>query len=1587
MYIEPIVDERDIPLRPDPLSVNTAAAVPFPNEQHTCIEGPGTIESTFTQEEDPLSKMRESGNAISPPGPSQTLEFDGQSSIVQNELKDPANKGIRPETILNDAMHDVAEQTDESAMERPKSAATIPPIHAEKEDKMEEALSAFDLTDVEYVPGLDGLQSDIQAMDTSFPVASGDSRESVTLAAVPADVDGEAASTHAGFADKRPVSPDSDIPISPRQPDEESEEGEEGEDDVISEVPGVTAEPMSPRNGANVVHPSEYQQQQFENWDSGLAESQGLQRYIRVVMEKFVSGFEDAQRNSNHADTLFTMDQLQKSFLHYGIDHLEFGLNGVFLAIEDDLHTYASQLVGAFTLDTALKAYLLTLLPPRSIPANDDASDLSWLFRLECALNVLADMRAWHEPTRIRIACIEKHAINTFLPAPAAATTTSSTPSAATADQKLSAFRLSDKDRELLSVVHTNEQLVSSAFDVWITDGLEIFYLFLYSFLNSHRNSGAITKMNFCRTRVERVQTVVQKVITLDPTAWRKMEFLYSEIEDAVTLTRIQELVDQFLSGQRAHLKGLESCIFFQALVAFISRKADHISQSLLQFVSTLHPATTLNPPPATTTTLTPTARCIASFREQLEMSRLDASSPFEGYLRNIGLKAIDMDKINKVRSGRNLPRMNLSGKYSLATHHHCELMGSDYALHLRPRWNHARLNVGGGATSRYFFHGEPSIALEAVYVRRKIDLAELQNKSWEEKQRYAEEDAREAFKLLCSGAVMKTGGNILLGIGVNTFHLDLLQDFGRSDWNSMILENPKARSLSMGYFVSKDADIAAVRILFRVHVDVERPASRTEADGMATLSITESLQNFLLTAKEDALLYVLETNGLSFLFGCLEENVERRWRNIVFGVDFYQQILASNVSVQYHRDAVLNCMSAFIRLLPKSIAAVSKRNVQIVTELVVLLRSTSATEVKLVETALKVLKVMCSPQEKPRSSAPLQTVEPFTELQRKFAAEEGLKFLVNAADLLTAASPSRQLALEETILRLMRTTELSANRAALLVHWRHWMTYFIENAACVATRENSDFLPLLLQEIHNHFILRNISESDPSSTVFCSCGCKGTASGSIKSVSGIVKVFLRLLLYEKGVIWGQDGMSGPMDCLVFFSWTLTDPSAVLQVQQQSLQLLIFDTLCEFLLRMKSADRYLHFLSAITPKLLELLATLVDATLRRAVLRTLSLALEASIEKSVWKISKHSFLDSLYSILQALCSDPSTSSSYMNKLMTEVLFHHNGANSWGMPVKPPSDSAEVLRALLHQEYIEGQSRPGAKAPSSGRSLLQSLLLLMNVPPGSPLQPFCQIPILVVLGWLVNSPLLAEDCAELEMDVALQALVEGEALFTSILAARVLCVLHFQLMSTTRKYSDNLLKRFVNALTIMMGVGGRMSLSRHQHPSGGADSGTEQLRLSADGHDSYLILERFVSFNKCHMKSSKHEENLGTREQIWYGHEWEDPERVLGDKLAAFLNLLAVFSCLANSIVQVKDSEEIKQLQLLLWVSASQMFLSYRSRRHLPLDAVLTTAVLVFVLTHHSALFAIASLFRKTTWRCTSSHCGISCSHSGPSCFA
>lgn len=1241
---------------------------------------------------------------------------------------------------------------------------------------------------------------------------------------------------------------------------------------------------------------------------SQFAESR-TQNYVHAVLVKLLANFASAIQGS---PDLFTTDQLSKALLHYGIDHIELGLSGVFLAVEDDISILSESL--QTQVDKMLKTYVLSIFPSRggagggSDPKDAQVDDFSWLVRVEGILNVLSDLRSWHEPTRVRISCIENHFANGFL-------------LASGTELKPTAFRLTDKDRELLASAHANDSF-STGVEVWVADGLELFYLLLYSFLNSQRNtgSGSTTKMNYCRTRVERVQAAVQKTISLDVTVWRKLEFVYSEIEEYPTIVRVKELMDSFLRGQKTHAKALESCVFFPTLVAFASRKAKQISQSLAEFIQQEQqtaPSTSSEPLSASAAI----QRCLISFQTRMEAAQVNASAPLEGYLRNVGLRTVDMDGINKARSARGLTRISLSGKHSLSTHHQSELLGSDYALHLRPRWNHARLKRSH--MNPYVFHGDASIAVEAVYIRRRIALDELQEMSWDDVERYAEGDVREAYKMLSSG-ICEQSGNVLLAIGVNALHLRVLAN-GVSSLHTVVTGLPGAQAISLGYFVSRDDDIAAVRVVFRVHVDPasafqdqnREDMSRVAASGV--VSVFETLQHIIESGDEKTLTRALEFNCLSFLFGCLEGNRRHQWQDVAFGGSFYDDIDGAQAGVHYHVEGVLRSMSALIEQIPLALFAITKRNLQVLTSLVVDIHDTVAVETSLFTTVVKVLRRLCSPTLKPASGA--AKVDSFSELQHKFAAEDGLKLLVNAAELLAVSSASRQLVVEEMILSLLKSAELCASRGALLVHWRHWMAYFVENGACMSTRSNAEFLALLMQGIHEHvFVPLTDHNWDPGAvtTATCGCGCNESVVISLKNVSGVMKLFLSLLVKDRGVLWGQENMKGPIDCLIFYTWTASGESGAQRNANtwQQLRLNIFDALCVFLERMTSADRYLLFLNATTPKLLKFLLEAKSNELQKALLRTLSLALELSIERSVYKVSMPKFLVSLYDILQAFCP-ASASQSTMNTLMVDTLFQRDSSQPWTASTQLQSTETNVLE-LIHEEHSDLQQARTGNVSTRRKSLLESLFRLLTLPPESPLQPFCQSPVLICFGWLVNSATIAGDCVTLGLVRVVLDLVEGDAVSSCILAARVLSVVMFQLMTKKDALDVNSYLRLGNALTVVLSAGARMSMAQHHGSSGDTDS----LRFSADQADSRLILARYAAVNATqHAVESKGGmiDATSFQEGVWEAHEWRDQERAVQSKLVVMLNVLVVFSSLTDAVRLVQGSAELKHIQFQIWV--------------------------------------------------------------------
>lgn len=261
---------------------------------------------------------------------------------------------------------------------------------------------------------------------------------------------------------------------------------------------------------------------------------------------------------------------------------------------------------------------------------------------------------------------------------------------------------------------------------------------------------------------------------------------------------------------------------------------------------------------------------------------------------------------------------------------------------------------------------------------------------------------------------------------------------------------------------------------------------------------------------------------------------------------------------------------------------------------------------------------------------------------------------------------------------------------------------------------------------------------------------------------------FGKLIITDAGVTWAQEEMRGPRDCVLFLLWSVQQGHWIPAMVE--LHDLFFQNLWEFLERMTSPHQYLRLLSELTSPLLELLQQKAHPSLHTGTLRVLSFAFRLAVDKKVWLISMETFLASFYQILACLCEDPSL--SRMNLIMVDVLFH----SEYHQP-----DPSNIL-LLLHEEHVNfvggsGQLSPVAR--SRTKSLVQTLVSFCSLTWNSVLQPVCQIPALITLGWMLTNLEVASDLEKLEVDEVLLTLIESESTAVSIMASRAYVMFLFQ----------------------------------------------------------------------------------------------------------------------------------------------------------------------------------------------------------------
>ncbi|KAF1775114.1 hypothetical protein GQ600_24737 [Phytophthora cactorum] len=172
----------------------------------------------------------------------------------------------------------------------------------------------------------------------------------------------------------------------------------------------------------------------------------------------------------------------------------------------------------------------------------------------------------------------------------------------------------------------------------------------------------------------------------------------------------------------------------------------------------------------------------------------------------------------------------------------------------------------------------------------------------------------------------------------------------------------------------------------------------------------------------------------------------------------------------------------------------------------------------------------------------------------------------------------------------------------------------------------------------------------------------------------------------------------------------------------------------------------------------------------------------------------------------------------------------------------------TILSLLHEEHVNfvggsGQLSPVAR--SRTKSLLQTLVSLCSLTWNSVLQPVCQIPALISLGWMLTNLEVADDLAQLEVDDVLLSLMENESAVGSILAARAYVVFLFQGLLSRRTIDEYRMKRLCNLLTAVLASGSRIMLSPKR--SSNTDN-SDVIQFAANQAVVNSILQRYKDFN-------------------------------------------------------------------------------------------------------------------------------------------
>ncbi|ETK91704.1 hypothetical protein L915_04789 [Phytophthora nicotianae] len=1189
-----------------------------------------------------------------------------------------------------------------------------------------------------------------------------------------------------------------------------------------------------------------------------------LEEFLRSLLRIIRTGLEGVDAR-----------QLDEALSYYGVDYRALKLNGVLLGLDTELGMRCIHVRGG--VDGQLKQYLLKIFPVDK----ENSVDPEDIQRFEFALNIFAGMRGWISPTKLRASYFEeKHPLQ-FIPA--------------SDSRRLAFLRLSDRDHQLFALASSDDPTVQ--LESWLADGMEITYVLMYGFLQSRRNSEQkpLIQLEAHYLRRDRVQATIQKLTSVSFDVWKRLEFCSNDIDDTSMVRRLNELTRTFLQDSKLYCGDLVGSAFFPALVGYLSRKKEQLAQSLFGILPTsgvrgAHHTSVLE--------------YLRLLRQYLEQPETDSAS-CDSYLQSVGLKIIDVDKINASRSSAGLGRLYVNGRESALTHYQCNLMANDSSLLIKARWEHQELREG--TVSRYCFHGTKEIAVEYVFVRTKLFPSAGNDMRWEDRDRTARKEAQHAFVLIC-GDSLEVPENVAIGVGINIIHAELLPRINSMTSLSTVLrEYSGATSISFGYCYTPVDQ--AVRVAFRVHTDtsVENHGYISGSSGCWGLpSAIIGIDRFLKSAQEEEAIAFCEADGLRFLNSFLR-GLGDPWTTTKYGKPFFDYIYEKKRDdTASLRGYLLRAMKRTIAIIPCVPQSITKTNINIIVQIMDNFPDMS----DVVDEVIGVLMAICSSTQEPKGSISDYFAPRMTENQKQFTTQSGLEILKDCTAKLQGI-PAYKEAVETVILCLLMTHEMSATKAGLLFHWHDWFEYYIENGAWTTHPAESAFL---LKQVHAHFfastaILKPEVEK-------CPCGCDRRLVEFVEAFVGLMKLFVRLMLTGFGVTWAQLEMHGPRDCVSFLLWS-AHPSRWIPSMDE-LQKLIVSSLCEFMERLTSSHQYLRALSELTAPLIELLCQqdCTSTSLHTGALRVLSLTFRLAIDKKVWSISMEIFLESFYQLLETICGESSCSD--MNRYMNDVLFNAERSKQ--------SASSSTILSLLHEEhmnFVGGSSQLSPVSRSQTKSLLQTLVSLCSLTWNSVLQPFCQIPALLNLGWMLTSSEIAGDLAQLEVDDGLLSLMENESVVVSISAARAYTIFLFQGLQSRRVIAEYRLKKLCNLLTTVLASSSRLILSPKRSSN---SENSDIIQFVANQPDAYSILMRYKDLNRAKQSQAQQKEldqddatTAGSSpvEVFWELNERNDLNRAMADKLANHLKLLIVLSSMTRNIVSIGSSDEIREIIFLL----------------------------------------------------------------------